>query len=71
MAFVVTSPALLEETFGINLIELIPEGAYFFTSDVVCGAVLISMILNSLMIPKLHSLFIGFFPESLHKDEVK
>jgi potassium/hydrogen antiporter len=64
MAFIVTSPALLEETFGINLIELIPEGAYLFTSDVVCGAVLISMIVNSLMIPKLHSLFISFFPKS-------
>ena len=64
MAFIVTSPALLEETFGINLIELIPEGAYLFTSEVVCGAVLISMIVNSLMIPKLHSLFISFFPKS-------
>ena len=59
MALVVTAPILLEESFGIEFYEFIPKTSLFFASDVVCGAVLISMLVKSLMIPRLHSLIIG------------
>ena len=59
MALVVTAPILLEESFGIEFYEFIPKTSLFFASDVVCGAVIISMLVKSLMIPRLHSLIIG------------
>ena len=67
MALVVTAPVLLEESFGIELYELIPKTSLFFASDVVCGAVIISMLVKSLMIPRLHSLIIGS-PQSTHQE---
>ena len=70
MALVVTAPVLLEESFGIELYELIPENSFFFASDVVCGAVIISMLVKSLMIPRLHSLIIGSSNPSLQENEV-
>jgi len=63
MALVVTAPVLLEESFGIELYEFIPETSLFFTSDVVCGAVIISMLVKSLIIPRLHSLIIASRPK--------
>jgi len=70
MALVVTAPVLLEESFGIELYELIPENSLFFASDVVCGAVIISMLVKSLMIPRLHSLIIGSSQQLLQENEV-
>tara|TARA_X000000950_G_scaffold91447_1_gene115116 strand:+ start:1058 stop:2470 length:1413 start_codon:yes stop_codon:yes gene_type:complete len=55
MALVVTAPELLEGTFGMEIAEIFPESASSFSADVVCGAVLFSMIVKSLAIPKIHS----------------
>ena len=55
MALAVTAPELLEGTFGLKIGEIFPESAFNFSADVVCGAVLFSMIIKSLAIPKIHS----------------
>ena len=60
MALVVTAPELLEGTFGLKIAEILPESAFNFSADVVCGAVLLSMIIKSLAIPKIHQRLIGF-----------
>ncbi len=54
MALVVQAPVLLEEMFQINLIELAPLQAYQLMANSVCGAVIISMLVKSVFIPKLH-----------------
>ena len=59
MALAVTAPELLEGTFGLEIAEIFPENAFDFSADVVCGAVLLSMIIKSLAIPKIHSQLIG------------
>jgi cell volume regulation protein A len=59
MALAVTAPELLEGTFGLEIAEIFPENALDFSADVVCGAVLLSMIIKSLAIPKIHSQLIG------------
>tara|TARA_X000000950_G_scaffold104700_1_gene131992 strand:+ start:798 stop:2207 length:1410 start_codon:yes stop_codon:yes gene_type:complete len=59
MALAVTAPELLEGTFGLEIAEVFPENAFDFSADVVCGAVLLSMIIKSLAIPKIHSQLIG------------
>ncbi len=58
MALVVTAPELLEGTFGLK--EILPESAFNFSADVVCGAVLLSMIIKSLAMPTIHHRLIGF-----------
>ena len=55
MALIVTTPLLLEDTFGIEVIELLPENSITLMSDIVCGAVLISMIFKAFVVPRLHS----------------
>ena len=59
MALAVTAPELLEGTFGLEIGEIFPENAFDFSADVVCGAVLLSMIIKSFAIPKIHSQLIG------------
>ena len=54
MALVVTAPALLEDVFKLEVTDLLPGSAYTFTSDVVCGAVILLMFYKSLLIPRLH-----------------
>ena len=62
MALAVTAPELLKETFGMQISGIFPESASSFSADVVCGAVLFSMIVKSFAIPKLHSRLIGSPP---------
>ena len=58
MALIVTAPLLLEATFGIEVSEILPETSAMFMSDVVCGAVLISLVFKAFVVPRLHySLF--------------
>ena len=58
MALIVTAPLLLEDTFGIKVSEILPETSTTFMSDVVCGAVLISLASKAFVVPRLHkSLF--------------
>ena len=58
MALIVTAPLLLEDTFGIKVSEILPETSITFMSDVVCGAVLISIAFKAFVVPRLHySLF--------------
>ena len=58
MALIVTAPLLLEDTFGLKVAEILPETSTTFMSDVVCGAVLISLAFKSFVVPRLHkSLF--------------
>ena len=59
MALAVTAPELLEGTFGLKIAEIFPESAFNFSADVVCGAVLFSMVVKSLAIPKIHAQLIG------------
>ena len=54
MALVVTAPAMLEETFGLDVPALLPPSSFNFMADVVCGVVVISMIFKSLYVPLLH-----------------
>ena len=54
MALIVTTPLLLEDTFGIEVSKILPESSITFMSDVVCGAVLISLIFKALLVPRLH-----------------
>ena len=55
MALIVTAPLLLEDTFGIEVAEVLPENSITFMSDVVCGAVLISLVFKALLVPWLHN----------------
>ena len=55
MALVVQAPVLLEEMFEINMLEIVPYQAYHLMANSVCGAVIISMLVKSLMIPKLYN----------------
>ena len=54
MALVVTAPEMLKETFSLEMINVLPEESLTFMADTVCGAVLISMIVKSVFIPRLH-----------------
>lgn len=54
MALIVTTPLLLEDTFGIEVAKILPENSITFMSDVVCGAVLISLVFKALVVPRLH-----------------
>ena len=54
MALIVTAPALLEETFGLEGVELIQKSSVIFMVDIVCGVVIFSMIIKSLIIPMIH-----------------
>ena len=54
MALVVTAPTMLEQTFGLDVSSPLTPASFNFMADVVCGAVLISMIFKSLFIPALH-----------------
>ena len=54
MALVVTAPEMLKETFSLEMINVLPEESLTFMADTVCGAVLISMVVKSLFIPRLH-----------------
>ena len=55
MALVVTAPEMLKETFSLEIVNFLPEESITFMSDTVCGAVLISMIVKSVFIPRLHA----------------
>ena len=55
MALVVTAPEILEHTFHLDISTILPESSYTFMTDVICGAVVLSMIFKSYMIPYLHS----------------
>ena len=55
MALVVTAPEMLKETFSLEIVNFLPEESITFMSDTVCGAVLISMIIKSVFIPRLHA----------------
>ena len=57
MALVVTAPTMLEQTFGLDVSSALTPASFNFMADVVCGAVLISMIFKSLFIPALHKNF--------------
>ena len=57
MALVVTAPEMLRATFSLDVVNLLPEESLTFMSDVVCGAVLISMIVKSIVIPQLHKAY--------------
>ena len=54
MALVVTAPEMLKETFSLDIVNVLPEESLTFMADTVCGAVLISMIIKSVFIPRLH-----------------
>ena len=54
MALVVTAPTMLEQTFGLDVSSALTPASFNFMADVVCGAVLISMIFKLLFIPDLH-----------------
>ena len=54
MALVVQAPVLLEEMFEINLSELVPSQAYHLMANSVCGAVIISMLVKSVLIPRFY-----------------
>ena len=54
MALIVTAPELLEETFGLEGVELIQESSEIFMVNVVCGVVIFSMVVKSLIIPIIH-----------------
>ena len=55
MALVVTAPEMLKETFSMEIVNFLPEESLTFMTDTVCGAVLISMIVKSVFIPRLHA----------------
>ena len=55
MALIVTAPLLLEDTFGIKVSEILPESSKTFMSDVVCGAVIISLVFKAFAVPRLHN----------------
>ena len=54
MALVMTAPRMLEQTFGLDLSGALSSDSLEFMADVVCGAVLISMLLKSFFFPRLH-----------------
>ena len=54
MALVVTAPELLQETFELEGVELLQESSIIFMVDIVCGVVIFSMIVKSLIIPMIH-----------------
>ena len=64
MALIVTAPLLLEDTFGIKVSELFPEASTTFMSDVVCGAVIISLIFKAFAVPRLHNNIFSKFKSS-------
>ena len=55
MALVVQAPVLLEEMFEINMSEIVPYQAYHLMANSVCVAVIISMLVKSLMIPRFYN----------------
>ena len=59
MALVVTAPRMLEHTFGLDVSGALTPVSFNFMADVVCGAVLISMIFKSLFVPTLHKNFVS------------
>ena len=67
MALIVTTPLLLEDTFGIEVAKILPENSITFMSDVVCGAVLISLVFKALVVPRLHD---NLFSQSNSSDRV-
>ena len=54
MALVVTAPEMLRETFSLEMVNILSEESLTFMADTVCGAVLISMIVESVFIPRLY-----------------
>ena len=55
MVLIVTAPLLLEDTFGIEVADILPENSITFMADVVCRAVLISLLFKALVVPRLHN----------------
>ena len=55
MALIITAPEMLRETFSLEIASLLPEDSLSFMANTVCGAVLISMIVKSFYIPRLHN----------------
>ncbi len=54
MALVLTAPKMLEHTFGLDVSGALSPDSLEFMADVVCGAVLISMLFKSFLFPRLH-----------------
>ena len=65
MALVVQAPLLLKDIFDINMVELVPLEGYSLMANSVCGAVIISMIVKSLLVPRLHQRLSGSLTERL------
>ena len=57
MALVVGAPELLHQTFEIEIVDILPLNGFSLMVDSVCGAVIISMIVKSFIIPKIHPYF--------------
>ena len=57
MALVVGAPELLDEMFKVEITEIFNAEAFSLMVDSVCGAVVISMIVKSFLIPKMHPYF--------------
>ena len=55
MALAVHAPTLLEEMFEIDMTEIVPLQTYHLMANTVCGAVILSMLVKSLMIPRLYA----------------
>ena len=55
MALAVHAPTLLEEMFEIDMTQIVPLQTYHLVANSVCGAVIISMLVKSLMIPRLYA----------------
>ena len=54
MALVMTAPTMLEHTFGMDVSGAFSPESLEFMADVVCGAVLISILFKSFLFPRLH-----------------
>ena len=57
MALVVGAPELLDEMFKVDIKEVFTADAFSVMVDSVCGAVIISMVVKSFLIPKMHPYF--------------
>lgn len=54
MAVVVSAPAMLEATFGLDISVILPHSSFYFMADVVCGVVVLSLVFKSLFVPLVH-----------------
>ena len=57
MALVVGAPEFLDEMFKVDMADILPSNAFPLMVDTVCGVVIISMVVKSFLIPKMHPYF--------------